>query len=581
MVSDQKQQNQHQQQQQHSDSINHSQSHSLHQNEEKKNDDDDGDNDSNQNNNNNQQRQQHNQNGNGRRHRVRLSMTMTHPIDANSLDQNGNRQRRRPLSRRIFHNDGLNAAICSNSQSRSVIHRRDFRNFQEAEALRAEAPNHRPRNIKNSFLEFPYLLTAGSKAKYLEFENLIRQHRARRRRMLDLMMGGAMGGMIGGLNRNRLMEELDLVLRISRKTIVRDSMAILSLQNPSDLRKRLRIIFDGEQGIDQGGLTKEYFQLIMKELFDPQYGMFVFNASTQCFWFNRDCFELADRATMLSNYEMVGKLVGSAIYNNTILELRFPLVIFKKLLHRHRRHELHFADFADFDPEMAKGFEQLMAMKEEDDIESVFCRNFVVRHTTMLGVEKKFDLLTLSGSGNGKDSVDGESVMLSYWNRSEYVELYIEYLLDASIKEQFDAFLRGFSAVCDSQLFQKYDAEELELLICGSKEFDFEALELTTKYEDGLHRNSQIVRDFWAVAHGLSESDKRKLLSFCTGSDRVPINGLGQLALTISKNGGDDQKLPTSHTCFNHLLLPEYSSRDILKNRLLTAIQNSEGFGLL
>merc|ERR1719361_1916247 len=370
MVSDQKQQNQHQQQQQHSDSINHSQSHSLHQNEEKKNDDDDGDNDSNQNNNNNQRQHNHNQNGNGRRHRVRLSMTMTHPIDANSLDQNGNRQRRRPLSRRIFHNDGLNAAICSNSQSRSVIHRRDFRNFQEAEALRAEAPNHRPRNIKNSFLEFPYLLTAGSKAKYLEFENLIRQHRARRRRMLDLMMGGAMGGMIGGLNRNRLMEELDLMLRISRKTIVRDTMAILALQNPSDLRKRLRIIFDGEQGIDQGGLTKEYFQLIMKELFDPQYGMFVFNKTTQCFWFNRDAFLLADRQTMLQNYAMVGKLVGIAIYNNTILELRFPRVIFKKLLQRQGdKGGLDFADFKDFDPEMAKGFEQLLAMTVDDNVE--------------------------------------------------------------------------------------------------------------------------------------------------------------------------------------------------------------------
>lgn len=94
--------------------------------------------------------------------------------------------------------------------------------------------------------------------------------------------------------------------------------------------------------------------MMMKELFDPKYGMFILNASTQCFWFNRDAFLLADRATMLSNYEMVGKLVGIAIYNNTILELRFPRVIFKKLLGAHDG--LDFADFADFDPEMAKGF---------------------------------------------------------------------------------------------------------------------------------------------------------------------------------------------------------------------------------
>ena len=174
-----------------------------------------------------------------RRRRVRLSVSVH---DEASKELIGGLQRRGPLRRSEFHNDGLNAAICSNSQSRSVIHRRDLMNYREAEALRAEqgGARRRDRERSGSLLEYPYLLTAGSKARYLEFENLIRQHRARRRRMLDLMMGGAMGGMIGGLNRNRLMEELDLVLRISRKTIVRDTVAILALQQPGDLRKRLR-----------------------------------------------------------------------------------------------------------------------------------------------------------------------------------------------------------------------------------------------------------------------------------------------------------------------------------------------------
>ena len=76
---------------------------------------------------------------------------------------------------------------------------------------------------------------------------------------------------------------------------------------------------------------------------------------------------------------------------------------------------------------------------------------------------------------------------------------------------------------------------------------------------------------------------KRHLLAFCTGSDRVPINGLGALKVpfVIARNGDDSDRLPTSHTCFNHLLLPEYSTRDKLKERLLTAISNSEGFGLM
>jgi HECT-domain (ubiquitin-transferase) len=48
----------------------------------------------------------------------------------------------------------------------------------------------------------------------------------------------------------------------------------------------------------------------------------------------------------------------------------------------------------------------------------------------------------------------------------------------------------------------------------------------------------------------------------------------------IQRDGPDSDKLPTSHTCFNTLLLPEYASRDKMLNRLKLAIMNAEGFGL-
>lgn len=42
--------------------------------------------------------------------------------------------------------------------------------------------------------------------------------------------------------------------------------------NPIDLRKQLRVEFHGEEGVDEGGLQKEFFQLIIEKLFDPMYG---------------------------------------------------------------------------------------------------------------------------------------------------------------------------------------------------------------------------------------------------------------------------------------------------------------------
>jgi ubiquitin-protein ligase E3 A len=89
-------------------------------------------------------------------------------------------------------------------------------------------------------------------------------------------------------------------------------------------------------------------------------------------------------------------------------------------------------------------------------------------------------------------------------------------------------------------------------------------------------------RDFWSVVHtDLTPEEQKKLLAFCTGSDRAPINGLGDLQLVVSRQGPDSPQLPTSHTCFNHLLLPEYVSREKLKRLLLLAITQSEGFGLM
>ncbi|XP_046684571.1 ubiquitin-protein ligase E3A-like [Homalodisca vitripennis] len=69
--------------------------------------------------------------------------------------------------------------------------------------------------------------------------------------------------------------------------------------------------------------------------------------------------------------------------------------------------------------------------------------------------------------------------------------------------------------------------------------------------------------------------------SFATGSDRVPVGGLSKLKLIIARNGPDSDRLPTAHTCFNVLLLPEYENKDKLHDRLIKAISYSKGFGML
>jgi ubiquitin-protein ligase E3 A len=74
--------------------------------------------------------------------------------------------------------------------------------------------------------------------------------------------------------------------------------------------------------------------------------------------------------------------------------------------------------------------------------------------------------------------------------------------------------------------------------------------------------------------------EKKKFLSFCTGSDRAPVGGLRNMKFIISRNGSDSDRLLTAHTCFNHILLPDYGNEEKVRKILLIAINNAQGFGL-
>lgn len=177
---------------------------------------------------------------------------------------------------------------------------------------------------------------------------------------------------------------------------------------------------------------------------------------------------------------------------------------------------------------------------------------------------------------------DGDKIFVTQENKQDFVELYSDFMLNKSVEKQFNAFRRGFQMVTDeSPLHLLFRPEEVELIVCGSKEFDFDELEQSTEYEGGFTAESQTIKDFWSIVHGLSMEVKRKLLQFTTGSDRVPVGGLSRLKLVVARNGPDSDRLPTSHTCFNVLLLPEYNSKEKLEERLLKAINYSKGFGML
>lgn len=273
-------------------------------------------------------------------------------------------------------------------------------------------------------------------------------------------------------------------------------------------------------------------------------------------WFNSDC-NWNDEGYYLS-----GILVGLAVYNSVLLDVNFPQAVYRKLLAQ----PLGLEDMVD--EEIKSGLQHLLDY-EGDDVEDVFCLTFAV-NWVHLGQEMKKEL-----KPNGSD------IAVTSDNREEYVMLYVKWLLAESIYPQFDSFESGFMRVMENSSLDLLRPEELELLVVGSPDLDFVALENNTEYEGGYSVDSEVVCNFWRFIGQASKETQLKMLKFTTGSTRAPIGGLGKMYFKIQRAGPDSGNLPTSHTCFNTLLLPDYGDNyEKLEDRLGRAILECEGFGL-
>ncbi|KAI9138762.1 hypothetical protein BKA69DRAFT_1031170 [Paraphysoderma sedebokerense] len=407
--------------------------------------------------------------------------------------------------------------------------------------IKKDFPKYRTQEF--SYCQYPFIITTEVKADILKIECMVT--------MRHELQDAFFRSMFIGVNSPYC------VLKVRREWVVRDAMAQLEQMSSQDLKKQLKVAFIGEAGVDEGGVQKEFFQIVVRDMFDEKYGMFTYNPQARTHWFTPN--SVHDELS-LNEYKLVGRLIGLAIYNSVLMDVKFPIVLYKKLL-------LNMNELSEVDPDLARGLQTLLDYP--GDVQELYDRTFEVEYDC-LGARLTAEL-----------KPGGSKISLTNENRKEFVQLYCDFILNTSIKEQFQSFKDGFDLVTGGSVIHLFRPEELEILVCGSSSLNFEDLEDVTQYDGGYTENTPVIKSFWKIVHSFSVEEKKRLLAFATGSDRSPIGGLSRLQFVIAKNGDDSDRLPTSHTCFNVLLLPEYKSEDKLRERLLTAIQNAEGFGLL
>lgn len=402
-----------------------------------------------------------------------------------------------------------------------------------------------------NFMEYPFLFTVDRRVDVLNLESDLFQKMemfgGANQNIIQLLMGGG----------------LFLSIKLRRANLLEDALSQLSTpQNRANLRKKLKITFAGEPGVDEGGVKKEFFGLLTEQLFDPNFGMFVVK-NDRFLWFNHASFECN------LNFELVGTLLGLALYNEVILNLKFPLAVYKKLIAAGTKppllsDHLDLDDLQEFDPDVHRTLHNLLT-KDWTDRETGL--TFSVSHE-IFGEVKEYELLPA-----------GSALPVTEANKNDFVAKYLDWYFNLSIKNQFASFATGFFRVLLKDSFTLFNAEDLLLALCGSTTLDFHQLKKTASYEN-YTADSETICFFWSILlDDFTDDQRREFLKFLTGSDRAPIRGLGDIRMIVTKTG-DSNSLPSAHTCFNHLILPDYRDYDKLKSKLLKAIENSEGFGL-
>jgi len=368
-----------------------------------------------------------------------------------------------------------------------------------------------------------------------------------------------------------------------------------------------RLTGEWERGIDAGGLTREFFTHVVSEVTDwavdgrpangssdrvPKLirqhsargrGQAVFRA-------------LPDNSLMLQPsmrppmfYIALGKVFGMAVIYSlqqavagTGATMTMPISLSAALLKFMVNTETSITahDVRAMDPLFFKNRLEMMLQDGGVDLMK-----------SVLFVDDMFFVADVSDCSGRDPSEEGCEVELkpgggkqvvTEENKLEYVALMSEHYLCGDVRKEIGAFLRGFHELIPEHMLRMCGVSEkdLGLMITGIPTIDMKDWRDHTDVETDLEDPILPVDYWWAAVESLDHENRAKVLQFATGLSHLPAGGFRRLQprfrLAIESHL-DEEKLPTSHTCFNMVVLPPYTSIEACRKKLLIAVTEGAG----
>jgi E3 ubiquitin-protein ligase HUWE1 len=327
-----------------------------------------------------------------------------------------------------------------------------------------------------------------------------------------------------------------LQLSVRRDQVFLDSFKSLYFKSADEMKYgKLSIRFHGEEGVDAGGVTREWFQSISRQMFNADYALFVPVASDRTTFHPNRLSSINPEHLMF--FKFIGRIIGKALYEGRVLDCHFSRAVYKQIMGK----QVNLRDMETLDLEYYKSLEWMIGNEITD----------IITETFSTEVEAFGEMQTVDLIENGRN------IPVTEDNKHEYVRLITEHRLINAVQEQLEHFLKGFHDIVPAELVSIFSEQELELLISGLPDINVDDWKNNTEYHNYTAASPQI-QWFWRAVRTFEKEEQAKLLQFVTGTSKVPLNGFKELEgmngfskFNIHRDYGSKDRLPSSHTCFN------------------------------
>lgn len=274
---------------------------------------------------------------------------------------------------------------------------------------------------------------------------------------------------------DRLKENIrgeDLAVHVRRNHVFEDSYRELSRRSPEDWKHRFYIVFDGEEGQDAGGLLREWYSIIARSMFDPNYALFMINQGDRVTYTPNPSSHC--NANHTQYFKFIGRVIAKAIFDNKFMDCYFTRSFYKHILGI----PVRYTDMESVDLQYYRNLVMLL----ENDIQQLGLDLTFSIDASEFGVNKSIELIP-----------NGSTILVTNENKHEYVRLVCQEKMIGSIRQQINSFLEGFYTIIPKSLISIFNEQELELLISGLPDIDIEDLKANTEYHKYRPNSLQVI----------------------------------------------------------------------------------------